>query len=58
MEEIKIEEVKINKIKYKSIGKIGKIGNIEINFTKRFNWFQRFMWKKCFGMEIENINDK
>lgn len=55
MEEIKIEEVKINKIKYKSIG---KIGNIEINFTKRFNWFQRFMWKKCFGMEIENINDK
>lgn len=55
MEEIKIEEFKINKIEYKSIG---KIGNIEINFTKRFNWFQRFMWKRCFGMEIENIKDK
>lgn len=55
MEEIKIEEVKINKIEYKSIG---KIGNIEINFTKQFNCFQRFMWKKCFGMEIENIKEK
>lgn len=35
----------------------GKIGNITIQFTKSFNWFQRFMWKACFGLEIKNLKE-
>ena len=35
----------------------GKIGNITIQFTKSFNWFQRFMWKVCFGLEIKNLEE-
>ena len=30
-------------------------GNISFYNTRRFNWFQRLMWKWCFGVEIENI---
>lgn len=33
----------------------GIIGNITIYFTKTFNCLQRFMWKKCFGLEINNM---
>ena len=35
----------------------GVISNIEIYFNKRFNWFQRFMWKACFGLEIKNLKE-
>ena len=35
----------------------GKIGNITIIFTKSFNWFQRFMWRVCFGLEIKNLKE-
>lgn len=35
----------------------GKIGNITIQFAKSFNWFQRFMWKACFGLEIKNLKE-
>jgi hypothetical protein len=31
------------------------IGNIYIRFTKKFNWFQRFMLKIVFGLNIYNI---
>lgn len=34
---------------------IGRVGNIQINFTKRFNWFQRKMIKIFFNMEIYNV---
>ena len=36
----------------------GKLGNLYINFTRTFNWFQRFMWKVCFGIEIKNLKEK
>lgn len=39
--------------KYKAQGNFG--GNTIIYFTKTFNWFQRFMWKVCFGGEIKNL---
>lgn len=41
--------------KYKAQGNFG--GNTIIYFTKTFNWFQRFMWKVCFGLEIENLKE-
>ena len=31
------------------------IGNIYIRFTQKFNWFQRFMLKLIFGLNIYNI---
>lgn len=34
----------------------GIISNIEIYFNKKFNLFQRSMWKTCFGLEIINLN--
>ena len=33
----------------------GVIGNITIYFDKKFNWFQRKMWKTCFRLEITNL---
>lgn len=41
--------------KYKARGIFG--GNTIIYFTKSFNWFQRFMWKVCFGLEIKNLKE-
>jgi len=32
-----------------------KIGNIEINNIKHFNWFQKKMWDLCFGIKILNL---
>ena len=40
---------------YKSVM---KCGNVTINNTRNFNWFQRLMWKLFFGFEIENIKEK
>ena len=31
------------------------LGNVVIRFTKSFNWFQRFMLKWVFGLDIKNI---
>lgn len=53
MEEIKLNTGIIEK-NYKSQG---KLDYITINFTRRFNWFQRFMWKVCFGLEIKNLEE-
>lgn len=56
---------KIDKVEYdynpfiyeQTVKSEGKIGNITIQFTKSFNWFQRFMWKACFGLEIKNLKE-
>ena len=32
-----------------------KVGNVYIRFTKKFNWFQRFMLRWVFGLNIYNI---
>lgn len=44
----------INPIKAKSYG---QIGNIKIEFTKKFNYLQRLMWRMCFGLNITNYKD-
>ena len=59
-EELKVVEIKnstnpfLSQEEYKSKG---TISNIEIYFNKRFNCIQRFMWKVCFGLEIENLKE-
>lgn len=40
--------------KYKSIM---FIGNITINNVKKFNWFQRLMYKICFNIEIKKVGE-
>ena len=42
------------KINYKS--KI-VVGNITIMLEKKFNWFNRLMFKLVFGIKIENIKE-
>lgn len=37
------------------IKSIMKCGDVHVHNTRRFNWFQRLMWKWCFGVEIENV---
>ena len=34
-----------------------KVGNLIVYNTRRFNLFQRCMWKLFFGIEIENIKE-
>lgn len=34
-----------------------KVGNMVIHNTRRFNWFERKMWKLFFGFEIENVKE-
>lgn len=33
------------------------IGNITINNIKKFNWFQRLMYKICFNIEIKKVGE-
>ena len=33
-------------------------GNITINSTKHFNWFQKLMWKWCFGVKIKDCKKR
>ena len=35
-----------------------EIGNIKIYNTKKFNWFQRKMFKIFFGIKINNLESK
>lgn len=46
-----------NVIKEKDYKAQGKLDYITIYFTRTFNWFQRFMWKTCFGVEIKNLKE-
>ena len=34
-----------------------KVGNLTIHNTRRFNWFERKMWKLFFGFDIENVEE-
>lgn len=45
----------IEKPKYKSIM---ILGNVNIYNTKRFNWFNKLMFKLCFGIIIKDIKYK
>ena len=36
----------------------GKLSRIEITLHQHFNWFQKLMWKKCFGVKIEDYNEE
>ena len=52
---IEIDYRKKEEEKYRSIL---IIGNMKIRNTKKFNWFQRKMFKIFFGIEINNLESK
>lgn len=57
-DEFDIEQEPLIVIKYRKKNEKYKskfiIGNIEINNIKKFNWFNRLMFKLFFGIKIEN----
>ena len=34
-----------------------KVGNLVFYNTRRFNWFERKMWKLLLGFDIENVGE-
>ena len=35
----------------------GEIARFLITLDHRFNWFQKLMWKWCFGVKIEDYSE-
>ena len=57
LEELEKIRANVDTIAPPIIKSIMKCGNTHIHNTRRFNWFQRLMWKWCFGVEIENVEE-
>lgn len=58
--EQKVDSICLNTTPFITIQKPksrGIIGNITIDFNKKFNWLQRKMWKVCFGLAITNLKE-
>ena len=36
----------------------GNFSRIEMTLHQHFNWFQKLMWKKCFGVKVEDYNEE
>ena len=39
-----------------SIG--GTIRTVDIRVDQHFNWFQKLMWKWCFGIKVEDYSEE
>lgn len=35
----------------------GKISNVQLKVDQHFNWFQKLMWKICFGIKVEDYSE-
>lgn len=47
-----------HKIKNGSKIIIGKTYRTELKVDKHFNWFQKLMWKWCFGIKVEDYSEE
>lgn len=36
----------------------GKLSQVELTLHQRFNWFQKLMWKWCFGVKIDDYSEE
>ena len=36
----------------------GKLSQVELTLHQHFNWFQKLMWKWCFGIKVEDYNEE
>ena len=50
----------INPFKIKNGSKIqfGNYAKIDIRIDQHFNWFQKLMWKWCFGFTVEDYSEE
>ena len=50
---------RVPKIKNGSILLIGdKIAKTQVKADQHFNWFQKLMWKWCFGVKVEDYSEE
>ena len=35
----------------------GELSQVQMILHQHFNWFQKLMWKKCFGIKMALLND-
>ena len=36
----------------------GKLSQVQLTLHQHFNWFQKLMWKWCFGVKVEDYNEE
>jgi len=36
----------------------GKVSQLNLMLDQHFNWFQKLMWKWCFGVKVEDYSDE
>ena len=36
----------------------GEFSQVELTLHQHFNWFQKLMWKWCFGVKIEDYSEE
>jgi hypothetical protein len=36
----------------------GRIRTVDFRVDQHFNWFQKLMWKWCFGITVEDYSEK
>ena len=58
VDDLKIEPIKIPKIKNGSRIRIGKLRTLNIDVDHHFNLFQKKMIKWCFGFTVEDCSEE
>lgn len=48
----------LNKIKNGSRFSIGEHRQTSFPVDQHFNWFQKLMWKLCFGVKVEDYDEE
>ena len=36
----------------------GELSQVQLILHQHFNWFQKLMWKLCFGVKVEDYNEE
>ncbi len=36
----------------------GECSKVELTLHQHFNWFQKLMWKWCFGVKVEDFSEE
>lgn len=36
----------------------GELSQVQLTLHQHFNWFQKLMWKWCFGIKVENYSEE
>lgn len=58
IKEIKEAKLYVPKIKNGSLFHIGTIAKTTLKVDQQFNWFQKLMWKWCFGVKVEDYSEE